>query len=189
MFEAAECGEIKRDGPSPPVPAPGHGRSGGTRTWSRARSPARRSAAHAAKGGYVGGKRLHRRYGYELIDGQYVPIEDEQRAISMILGYRNASPGPISWAGIASFLNMQEIPSPSGTEWYPATCMRIASANRRRGSDRRVGGLVHAGLHFDPRREQTDAHALAHVLEAVVRLAQSRPLFLRNVGVLSALSQ
>jgi DNA invertase Pin-like site-specific DNA recombinase len=86
----------------------------------------------AAAGGYVGGTQLHRRYGYELKDGEYILVEAEQAAISKILAYRNASPAPLTWAGVAGLLNAQTIPPPSGAEWYPMTCKRIYDRELRR---------------------------------------------------------
>lgn len=65
---------------------------------------------------------------HDLVDGACVPVEHEQEAISRILGYRNAKPGSLSWALIAEALNAERIPPPSGAEWYPVTCRRIAIA-------------------------------------------------------------
>ena len=129
VFEAAEGGEIRRDDPNDP-----HRRflrqvMGAAAELERGLIRARLQGGRrrkAAQGGYVGGTRLHRRYGYDLVDGEYVPIEHEQRAISKILGYRDATPAPLTWAAIAGLLNAQQIPPPSGEQWYPMTCRRIA---------------------------------------------------------------
>jgi len=129
VFEAAEGGEIRRDDANDP-----HRRflrqvMGAAAELERGLIRARLQGGRrrkAARGGYIGGNRLHRRYGYDLMNGAYVPIEHEQEAISRILGYRNAPPGPLSWAFIAERLNTLEIPPPSGQKWYPMTCRRIA---------------------------------------------------------------
>lgn len=135
VFEAAEGAEIMRDDPDDPQRRFLRQVMGAAAELERGLIKARLQGGRkrkAAAGGYVGGKRLHDRYGYELVDGQYVPIELEQRAIRKIKGYRNTPSltrnGPTSWSGVAGFMNAQkdEFPPPSGTEWYPMTCRRIA---------------------------------------------------------------
>jgi DNA invertase Pin-like site-specific DNA recombinase len=42
----------------------------------------------AQKGGYVGGKRLHPRYGYRLVDGEYAGRDDERAVIERITTMR-----------------------------------------------------------------------------------------------------
>ena len=129
VFEAAEGAEILRDDPSDPQRKFLRQVMGAAAELERGLIKARLQGGRrrkAARGGYVGGKRLHRRYGYDLVDGEYVAREDEQAAISKVLGYRNATPSPLSWAAIAGLLNAQKVPPPSGAEWYPMTCRRIA---------------------------------------------------------------
>lgn len=129
VFEAAEGAEIMRDDPSDPQRRFLRQVMGAAAELERGLIKARLQGGRrrkAAKGGYVGGTRLHRRYGYTLVDGQYRPVDHELEAISRILGYRGATPAPLSWAFIADQLNHLEIPAPSGEKWYPATCMRIA---------------------------------------------------------------
>lgn len=128
VFEAAEGEEIKRDDPNDPQRKFLRQVMGAAAELERGLIRARLQGGRrrkAQRGGYIGGKRLHRRYGYELVDGRYVPVEQEQLAIEKILGYRGASPGPLSWQFIASELNRLKIPPPSGREWYPMTCKRI----------------------------------------------------------------
>lgn len=79
----------------------------------------------AQKGGYVGGKRLHPRYGYRLLEGEYVPQGDEQGVIERINAMR-AAEKPMTWAATAGALNDDRVAPPSGVQWYPATAMRIA---------------------------------------------------------------
>lgn len=129
MFEAAEGAEILRDDPSDPQRKFLRQVMGAAAELERGLIKARLQGGRrrkAARGGYIGGTRLHRRYGYELVDGEYRPVEHEQEAIERILGYRGASPGPLSWQFIADRLNGLEIPPPSGEQWYPMTCRRIA---------------------------------------------------------------
>jgi DNA invertase Pin-like site-specific DNA recombinase len=133
VFEAAEGQEIMRDDPSDPQRKFLRQVMGAAAELERGLIKARLQGGRrrkAAKGGYIGGTRLHRRYGYELIEGDYRPVEHELEAISRIAGYRNATPGPMSWNFIAERMNALEIPPPSGAKWYPATCMRIYKRER-----------------------------------------------------------
>jgi DNA invertase Pin-like site-specific DNA recombinase len=129
VFEAAEGAEIMRDDPSDPQRRFLRQVMGAAAELERGLIKARLQGGRrrkAAKGGYIGGKRLHRRYGYDLVDGEYVPVDHEQEAIMRIVGYRNAKPAPYTWAAIADRLNQLPIPPPSGEAWYPMTCRRIA---------------------------------------------------------------
>jgi DNA invertase Pin-like site-specific DNA recombinase len=135
VFEAAEGAEIVRDDPNDPQRRFLRQVMGAAAELERGLIKARLQGGRrrkAAQGGYIGGKRLHRKYGYELIDGEYRPIEHEHFAIEKILGYRGASPGPLSYQFIASELNRLEIPPPSGAEWYPMTCKRIWDREHQR---------------------------------------------------------
>jgi hypothetical protein len=125
VFEAAEGGEVKRDDPADP-----HRRflrqvMGAAAELERGLVTARLQGGRrrkAAQGGYIGGTRLHRRYGYDLVDGQYVPREEEQAAIRKIASLR-ASGAP--WAAVADALNADAYAPPSGAKWYPMTARRI----------------------------------------------------------------
>lgn len=125
VFEAAEGGEIKRDDPADP-----HRRflrqvMGAAAELERGLIKARLHGGRrrkAAKGGYVGGRRLHPKYGYRLVDGVYEPQEDEQAVIRRLLDLRA---GGATYATVADTLNVDEIPTPSGAEWYPMTVRRI----------------------------------------------------------------
>lgn len=125
IFEAVE-GEILRDDPSDP-----HRRflrqvMGAAAELERGLIRARLAGGRerkAAAGGYIGGTRLHPRYGYELVDGAYVPVEGEQAVIARIASLRAAG---ASWAAVADALNSEAVPPPSGAQWYPMTARRIA---------------------------------------------------------------
>lgn len=124
VFEAAEGAEIMRDDPNDPQRRFLRQVMGAAAELERGLIKARLQGGRrrkAAKGGYIGGKLLHRRYGYDLVDGQYVPRGDEQAIIFRILNLR-----PMPWSAIADTLNADKVPPPSGAAWYPATCMRIA---------------------------------------------------------------
>lgn len=129
VFEAAEGAEIVRDDPNDPQRRFLRQVMGAAAELERGLIKARLQGGRrrkAAKGGYIGGKQLHRKYGYQLVDGEYVPVEHEHEAIMRIAGYRNAKPKPYTWAVIADRLNQLSIPAPDGAEWYPMTCRRIA---------------------------------------------------------------
>jgi DNA invertase Pin-like site-specific DNA recombinase len=129
VFEAAEGAEIVRDDPNDPQRRFLRQVMGAAAELERGLIKARLQGGRrrkAARGGYIGGKRLHRRYGYELVNSTYVPVQAEQDAIVRIVGYRNHKPKPYTWANIADRLNQLGIPSPDGAEWYPMTCRRIA---------------------------------------------------------------
>lgn len=128
VFEAAEGGAVKRDDPDDP-----HRRflrqvMGAAAELERGLIRARLHGGRrrkAARGGYIGGKQLHRKYGYDLVDGEYVRREAEQEVIQRICGLRNATPGPLSYQFIAALLNDENVPPPSGEHWYPMTVSRI----------------------------------------------------------------
>ncbi len=75
----------------------------------------------AAGGGYIGGARLHERYGYELIDGTYVR-DREPAAIDLMRELRDAG---ASYGEIAKGLDSGAFAPPAGAKWYPATVRRI----------------------------------------------------------------
>jgi DNA invertase Pin-like site-specific DNA recombinase len=126
VFEAAEGGEVKRDDPNDP-----HRRflrqvMGAAAELERGLIRARLQGGRrrkAAKGGYVGGKRLYRRYGYDLVDGEYVPREDERAVVWRIVAMRGDG---LTWAAVADALNAEGVMPPSGAAWYPMTARRIA---------------------------------------------------------------
>lgn len=134
VFEAAEGAEILRDDPRDPQWRFLRQVMGAAAELERGLIKARLQGGRrrkAAQGGYIGGNRLHRRYGYELVDGEYRRVEHEQEAIERMQGYRGATPRPLSWAFIAERLNDLEIPPPSGAAWYPMTCRRICNREQQ----------------------------------------------------------
>jgi DNA invertase Pin-like site-specific DNA recombinase len=126
VFEAAEGGEIKRDDPNDP-----HRRflrqvMGAAAELERGLVTARLQGGRrrkAAKGGYIGGTRLHRRYGYDLVDGEYLPRKDEHAVVQRIVSMHHKK--GMTWAAVADALNEEGIAAPNGKEWYPMTARRI----------------------------------------------------------------
>jgi DNA invertase Pin-like site-specific DNA recombinase len=126
VFEAAEGAEIVRDDPNDPQRRFLRQVMGAAAELERGLIKARLQGGRrrkAAKGGYIGGKRLHPRYGSELIDGEYVPVEPQQAIIQKIRSMREADG---TWRSIAEALNAGGIAPPSGSQWYPMTVRRIA---------------------------------------------------------------
>jgi len=84
-------------------------------------------AAKQARGGYVGGHRLHRRYGYRLVehaDGKrdYEPVPAEQRAIAEIRKLRD---GGMTLQQVGEELERRGVPGPTGNGWNRPTLHRI----------------------------------------------------------------
>jgi DNA invertase Pin-like site-specific DNA recombinase len=135
VFEAAEGGEIKRDDPDDP-----HRRflrqvMGAAAELERGLIRARLQGGRrrkAERGGYIGGSRLHARYGYRLVDGAYEPVEAEQAVIRQMIELRKDG---ATWAAVADALNAAAITPPSGAAWYPMTCRRIVQAPSARMLD------------------------------------------------------
>lgn len=127
VFEAAEGAEIMRDDPSDPQRRFLRQVMGAAAELERGLIKARLQGGRrrkAQQGGYTVASAFTRATGTTSWTAQYLPVDHEQEAISRIVGYRSATPGPLFWAFIAERLNGLEIPPPSGATWYPATCMR-----------------------------------------------------------------
>lgn len=84
----------------------------------------------AAQGKYIGGARLHPKYGYDLVDGVYVPREDEQAVIARMRELREPPSGR-TFRSIAQTLTEEGVKPPSGESWHPSAIMRIL---KREGS-------------------------------------------------------
>jgi DNA invertase Pin-like site-specific DNA recombinase len=83
----------------------------------------------AERGGYVGGRQLHRRYGSTLVVGgdgkrRYETVPGELAVIDRIKGDRQRG---LSLRAIAGALNADGTDPPSGGSWYPATVRLIAN--------------------------------------------------------------
>lgn len=83
----------------------------------------------AAAGRYTGGPRLHRKYGFDLIDGEYIERPDEQAAIACMRELREAR-RPLR--EIAAQLTAEGIEPPSGDVWFANTVSRILKREERR---------------------------------------------------------
>ena len=125
VFEAAEGGEVRRDDPEDP-----HRRflrqvMGAAAELERGLIKARLHGGRRRKaraGGYVGGRPLHAKFGYELVEGVYVPIQSQQATIERILDLRRCG---ATWDAIANTLTVEGVSPPSGSAWYPMTARRI----------------------------------------------------------------
>ncbi len=71
---------------------------------------------------WVGGHRLHRRYGHQVIDSAYAPVAGEQAVIARMASARDEGR---TYRAIAADLNGAGIAPPAGTEWFPATIRRV----------------------------------------------------------------
>ena len=92
--------------------------------------------AKAKRGGYVGGARRHRRYGYrldELPDGKraYVPVPEEQAVIAEI---RELRAGGHALREICGELEARGVPGPTGRGWSEPTVHRILKRPWREGT-------------------------------------------------------
>jgi DNA invertase Pin-like site-specific DNA recombinase len=86
--------------------------------------------AKAERGGYVGGQRLHKRYGYVLVRDDlgkldYEPEPDEQ---AVIADMRQLRAGGATLQSICNHLAAKGTPPPSGPRWHPNTIQRILKA-------------------------------------------------------------
>jgi DNA invertase Pin-like site-specific DNA recombinase len=132
VFEAAEGEEIKRDDPNDPQRRFLRQVMGAAAELERGLIRARLHGGRrrkAAKGGYVGGNRLHRKYGYRLVDGQYAPVPAEQEIINHILHLRLSQDE--TFDGIADNLNRRGVEPPNGKTWYAMTVRRIVLRDPR----------------------------------------------------------
>jgi len=124
VYEAVE-GEVKRDDPNDP-----HRRFlrqvlGAAAELERGLIRARLHGGRrrkAARGEWVGGHRLHRRFGYEVVNAAYVPVAREQEIIARLKAGREAGQ---SYRAIAAELNGAGVAAPAGAAWYPATIQRV----------------------------------------------------------------
>lgn len=76
----------------------------------------------AARGEWIGGHRLHRRFGYEVVDGQYVPVDSEQRVIDRMAELRGEG---LSYRKVADTLNAEGSKPPTGREWHAAVVRKV----------------------------------------------------------------
>jgi DNA invertase Pin-like site-specific DNA recombinase len=117
IVEAVE-GAIKRDDPEDPHRTFLRQVLGAAAQLERGLVAARLQGGRrrkAAQGGYIGGARLHRRYGYRVEDGEYVPIPDEQAVIDLMRSMREAG---ATYRDIAAQLDADGVPAPGGgTAW------------------------------------------------------------------------
>jgi DNA invertase Pin-like site-specific DNA recombinase len=124
VIEAVD-GPIKRDDPDDPMRTFVRQVMGASAQLERGLVRARLQGGRrrkAAAGGWVGGHRLHRRYGYEVVDAAYVPVEAEQAVINCMATMRSEG---ATYRAIAAALNAEGVRPPAGSEWYPATVRKV----------------------------------------------------------------
>lgn len=83
--------------------------------------------AKARAGGYVGGTRLHRRYGYRLVESpdggkEYEPVPEEQEVIAEMRRLRGKD---MTLSAICTALEDQGVEGPTGGGWFEPTVHRI----------------------------------------------------------------
>lgn len=130
VYEAVEGEEVKRDDPDDPARKFLRQVLGAAVELERGMILARMRRGRRRKtdrGGYVGGTRLHPKYGYDLAlqeDGKldYEPVEEEQSVVSIILSLRGEG---LSYRAIVSELESDGVEPPAGDRWYPMTVRRI----------------------------------------------------------------
>lgn len=124
VFEAVE-GEIKRNDPDDPQRTFLRQVLGAAAELERGLIRARLQGGRrrkAARGEWVGGHRIHPRYGYRVEHGAYVPVEAEQRAIRRMAELRAS--GSTYRAIVAELVSEGIDPPPSGT-WHPTTVRKV----------------------------------------------------------------
>jgi DNA invertase Pin-like site-specific DNA recombinase len=138
VFEAVE-GEVKRDDPTDP-----HRRFlrqvvGAAAELERGLIKARLHGGRrrkAERAGYIGGTRLHPRYGFSLVHGEYEAVPDQQLIIDRMVNARRRGD---TYGAIARALEHDGVPGPSSTHWYPMTIRRILVAREREMNAGRCG--------------------------------------------------
>lgn len=125
IFEAVSCSEILRDDPDDPMRKAMRQMAGVFAELEREIGNARRRGGRRRKlaaGGWVGGHRLHRRFGYRVVDSEYVPEPAEQEVIDRMRELRASS---TSYRGVAAALTAEGHKAPEAGVWYAATIRRI----------------------------------------------------------------
>lgn len=123
VFEAVE-GEIKRDDPEDPHRTFLRQVLGAAAQLERGLITARLQGGRrrkAAAGGWVGGHRLHGRYGYVVRDRAYEPVACEQAVIERMAALRASS----SYRAVAAVLNAEGVAAPAGSVWYASSIRKV----------------------------------------------------------------
>jgi DNA invertase Pin-like site-specific DNA recombinase len=131
VFEA-HGGEVQRDDPDDPMRRFIRQVLGAINELDKSMQVARMRRGKrrvAAAGGYIGGQRLHPKFGYRLMDGEYVPDPSEQETLDRIAALRTGPP-KLSWRGVCEALTAEGVRPPSGSEWFPATARKLSVRER-----------------------------------------------------------
>jgi len=132
VYEAVE-GEIKRDDPDDPHRTFLRQVLGASAQLERGLVRARLQGGRrrkAAKGGWIGGHRLHPRYGYRVEDAAYVRVEDEQTVIDRMAALRSDGE---TYRAIAAKLEAEGCPPPPSGTWHPTTVRKVLVREGRAG--------------------------------------------------------
>ncbi len=124
VFEAVE-GKIKRDDPEDPHRTFLRQVLGAASQLERGLVSARLQGGRrrkAAAGGYIGGARIHRRYGVEVEDGEYVPVDAEQVVIRRMRTMRSEG---ATYRAIAGALDADGVEPPAGAAWGYSAVRKI----------------------------------------------------------------
>jgi DNA invertase Pin-like site-specific DNA recombinase len=127
VFEAAGDGrEVPTDDPTDPARTLIRQILACVASYERSMIRARLSAGmrrKSARGGWTGGTRIHPKYGFELVDGEYVPVPEQQLVIARI---RELANGGMSYRAIARTLTAEGVPMPAGgPQWLDTTCRTL----------------------------------------------------------------
>lgn len=129
VFEAVD-GPIKRDDPDDPMRTFVRQVMGAAAELERGLVRARLQGGRrrkAARGEWIGGHRLHRRYGYEVVDAAYVPVEAEQRAIRRMAELREDGD---TYRAVADALTTEGYEPPAGSAWRFETVRKVLKRER-----------------------------------------------------------
>jgi DNA invertase Pin-like site-specific DNA recombinase len=135
VYEAVE-GEVQRDDPDDPQRRFLRQVMGAAAELEKGMIRARLAGGRrrkASRGEYVGGDRLHRRYGSRLVESpdgkrRYEPVAEEQKAITLMRKLRDAG---MTLREIATHLKRAGIAAPAGKDWSPPTIHRILKRESR----------------------------------------------------------
>lgn len=124
VYEAVE-GRIKRDDPDDPHRTFLRQVLGAASQLERGLVAARLQGGRrrkAARGEWIGGHRLHPRYGYEVVEGAYTPVAEQQTVIDRMAVLR-AEGG--TYRAVAATLNAEGVRPPAGDVWHPTTVRKV----------------------------------------------------------------
>ncbi len=124
VFEAV-AGEVMRDDPDDPMRTFVRQVMGAAAELERRLIRARLQGGRkrkAERGEWVGGHRLHRRYGFAVEDGRYVPVPEEQAVIARMGELREEGQ---TYRAVAAALTDEGHAPPAGDIWHATTVRKV----------------------------------------------------------------